>query len=168
MVKTNQTSLLYPDYVTSSVLALQADELKKVGITHIALDVDETIVPKNHNDLTPEYIAFLQGLEKTGFQLLIVSNSGRDLRKITQHFNAVLVPPTSFAFKPFKKYFSMVITAAGTDAQHIAMVGDKVLNDIIGANHAGLKTILVEPYARRQKIYNRIYLTRALRLQTRS
>lgn len=163
MIRTNQTLSIFPDYVSVSVLDLKTDELKNAGITHLALDIDETVVPKNHNQISKEYIHFLQLLEAQGFQLLIASNSRRNLSTIMQDIDAQLIVPSQTSFKPLKSYFSKVIEAAQTGSSHIAMIGDKIINDVVGANRAGLKTILVEPYARQQKFYNRLYLWLVLR-----
>ncbi|MBP9738879.1 YqeG family HAD IIIA-type phosphatase [Candidatus Saccharibacteria bacterium] len=166
MRRTHQTSILYPDYIATSVLEIRPAELKKAGITHLVLDIDETIVPKRHNELANHYISFLEDLEKMGFVLLIGSNTNRDVTNIIKHFNAQVVKPTTLSFKPLRRYYKRVIAAAGTDAKHIAMVGDKILNDIIGGNNAGLLTIMVEPYARQQKIHHRFYFRYALRNTT--
>lgn len=161
MKKTVRKSSLYPDYITSSVLKIKADELSAAGITHLVFDIDETVVPKRYNQLTPEYILFLQGLEKKGFKILIGSNTKRDLSEITQHLNTVVVRPGGLSFKPFKSYFKKVIKQAGVKPEHIAMVGDRILNDIVGGNRAGLTTILVEPYARRQTSFHHWYISRS-------
>jgi HAD superfamily phosphatase (TIGR01668 family) len=163
MIKTNRKSILYPDYIAKSVLELRPEELKNAGITHLALDVDETLVPRAYNKLAKNYIAFLESLEKKGFVLMIGSNSRRDFGEIVRHFNAQIVKPTPTSFKPFKSYFKKIIKAAGTDPKHVAMVGDKWVNDVIGANRAGLNTILVEPYARRQRWHHKLYFRRALK-----
>jgi HAD superfamily phosphatase (TIGR01668 family) len=163
VIKTNQKSILYPDYVAASVLELKADELKKAGITHLAFDIDETVVPKKHHKLDKKYTDFIKQLTDRGFTILIASNSTRDLSKFVKDMRAVLVPVDRLTYKPFKKYFERVVQFAKTDRKHIAMVGDKIINDIIGANRAGLTTILVEPYARRQKKHIKYYFDRALR-----
>lgn len=163
MQKVKRTKLWLPNYVASSVLELKASELKRLGVTHLVFDIDETVVPKAYNELTEEYIAFLQGLEKQGFVILIGSNSKRDLGKIAQHLDTVVVRPTRSAFKPLKRYFKKVVAEAGVKPEKIAMIGDRVLNDIVGGNRAGLKTILVEPYARRQRWLDRLYLKQCFR-----
>jgi len=163
MKKTNLKSIFYPDYIASSVLEIDVRELQKIGITHLVFDIDETVVPKKHNELTPEYIDFLQHLEKKEFILLIGSNSRRDLSEITQHLKSQVVKPSHLSFKPLKNYYQKIIDSTGTTPDRIAMVGDKLLNDVIGANYAGLTSILVEPYARQQKIRHRYYFKRALR-----
>lgn len=163
MKKTNCTTIFYPDYIARSVLEIKPTELEAAGITHLVFDIDETIVPRNHNELSGEYVTFLQGLEEQGFTLLIGSNSRRDIRNITKHLNAEIVVPTRFSFKPFTHYFHRVILTAKTDARSIAMVGDKVLNDIVGGNVADLTTILVEPYAQKRGFFYHAYLRHALK-----
>ncbi len=163
MKKTNRQSSFYPDYIAGTVLEIRADELISLGITHVAFDIDETVVPSGYHTLTAPYVSFLGSLEKNGLKLLIASNSSRDLSNITQHFNAVVIKPSIFSFKPFRHYYHRVIKASGTDAGHIAMVGDKLLNDVIGAKHAGLLTILVAPFVRRQKFHHKYYFRLALR-----
>ena len=59
MKKTNLKSIFYPDYIAGSVLEIDVDELQRTGITHLVFDIDETVVPKNHNELTAEYIDLL-------------------------------------------------------------------------------------------------------------
>ena len=163
MKKTNLKSIFYPDYIAASVLEISIEELQKINITHLVFDIDEPVVPKRHNKLTDEYIEFLQHLEEKEFILLIGSNTRRDLSEITQHIKSRVVKPSHLSFKPLKKYYQKIIDATGTTPDHIAMVGDKLLNDVIGANYAGLTSILVEPYARQQKIHHRVYFKRALR-----
>jgi HAD superfamily hydrolase (TIGR01458 family) len=45
--------------------------------------------------------------------------------------------------KPEAAYFDAAVEALGRDRDHIAMVGDDVLNDVLGAKAAGLRGILV-------------------------
>lgn len=161
MKKTKRQSIWYPNYIAASVLELKAIQLKQIGITHLIFDIDETVVPKAHNHLTEEYIQFLQGLEKQGFKILIGSNTRRDLTEITKHLDTVVVRPHHLSFKPFKHFFKKAVRIAGVDKKQVAMVGDRILNDVIGANNAGLTTILVEPYARQQTSFHRWYNRRA-------
>lgn len=163
MKRTNRESIFYPNYISRSVLDLKTDDLKDAGITHLVFDIDETIVPRNHNELSDKYVRFLQSLEKQGFTLLIGSNSRRDISNITKHMNAEIVRPTRFSFKPLTHYFRKVISAARTDSSCIAMIGDKILNDVIGGNLAGLTTILVEPYVQKRGFFHKNYLKASLR-----
>jgi len=47
--------------------------------------------------------------------------------------------------KPTRKYYESLSALLGVKSQQIAMVGDKLLQDIYGANRVGMVSILVEP-----------------------
>lgn len=158
MIKTNRDNNLYPDFVASSVLGISASELLDLSITHLVLDVDDTIVPRKGNMLSPKYMSHLRSLEQAGITLLIGSNSRRDMTSITADLDAILVPPSRHSFKPLKSYYRAIIVAARTSPDHIAMAGDRIMNDVIGANLTGLTSILVEPYARKLRFLDRWYL----------
>jgi predicted HAD superfamily phosphohydrolase YqeG len=43
------------------------------------------------------------------------------------------------------------------------MIGDRIINDIVGANRAGIKTVLVDAISRPQGRLHRFYLSRVLK-----
>lgn len=160
-VEKSKTSILYPDYIAKTVLELKPKVLKSIGVEYLVFDIDETLVPNRKNNLTEEYAIFLKSLEKTGFKILIGSNSRRDFSNITKHLKlAPVVKPGKFAFKPLKGYYARVINTAKVDSSKIAMIGDRVLNDVVGGNISGLTTILVEPYVQKRGWFYRYYLKR--------
>ena len=79
------------------------------------------------------------------------------MRSRYRHTNAPVIQATQPILSADK------ITMAGAQPVHIAMVGDRLLNDVVGANRAGLTTILVNPYARKQQFHHHYYLRRAVR-----
>lgn len=96
-----------------------------------------------------------------GFKIIIGSNSRRDFSNITKHLKVVeVVKPGKFSFKPLKGYYTRVINTTKVDKSQIAMIGDRILNDIVGGNVSGLTTILVEPYVQRRGIFHRSYIKR--------
>lgn len=168
MIRTNQTSIWYPDYLATSALDIKLEELQAAGITHLVFDIDETLVPRRGNELTPEYTSYLRLIEQGGISILFGSNTRRDISSITQTVNARVVRPTKLKFKPRKAYFRSVIKTCGVGASQIAMVGDRIVNDIIGANRAGLVTILVVPFARKPYLLNKLYAHRLSKLMEES
>lgn len=160
MKKVEKHSILYPDYIAKSVLELKPSDLKKIGVKYLVFDIDETLVPNRKNSITDEYAKFLRSLEKAGFKILIGSNSRRDFSNITKHFNTRVVKPGKFAFKPLKGYYSRIVDAAKVDAHEIAMVGDRILNDVIGGNISKFTTILVEPYIQKRGKIHKAYIKR--------
>lgn len=105
MLKTNQSSIFYPDYVIDTILELDPNRLKALRISHIAFDIDETLVPRHHDVLPDEYRRHLQAIADHGIGIFIASNTSRDLDSITKHIQAQLIKPSKLTFKPRRAYF---------------------------------------------------------------
>lgn len=161
MKRVENRSILSPDYIARSVLDIEPNTLKKAGIKFLVFDIDETLVPNRKNKLTEEYADFLRSLEEVGFHIIIGSNSRRDFSNITKHLKgASVVKPSKLAFKPLRGYYSKVISTTKVDPTQIAMIGDRIINDIIGGNISGLTTILVEPYVQKRGKIHKNYVRR--------
>lgn len=158
MIKIIRANKLYPNYVADSVLQIKIDELVGLGISHIVFDVDETLLQKGGNELPHKYIEHVHQMREMGIKILIGSNSSRDLSKLAGEIGAVVIKPSTFHFKPLKRFYSKIVKGAGVHPDNIAMVGDRVLNDIWAANEAGLTTILVKPYKRKPGPFLHFYL----------
>src|SRR5271166_3993854 len=100
MVKLEKRSKLYPGFIADSVLDISIAELKRAGITHLVLDVDETLVPMRQHQLTDDYVRHLNELQEAGIVILIGSNSLRDLSAIADPIGANVVLPGRIVFKP--------------------------------------------------------------------
>ena len=79
MMQVTLNSPYYPDYTAGSVLDIDYDILLHSGITHIVFDLDDTLVRRSHDDISPEYIALVQSLADKGFRILIGTNTRRNL-----------------------------------------------------------------------------------------
>lgn len=163
MKKINRPHKFYPNYIAESVLDISAKELKAIGCTHLVFDVDETITPRRHDVLTKKVIDHINKLEKSGVVVMIGSNTPRDLSTVSKPINAKVVFPSRTVFKPLKSYYKRVIKEAGVPKTQVVMVGDRIMNDILGANHAGLTTIQVKPFKRKQGPILKRYIKHALK-----
>jgi len=155
--------IIYPDFLVTSILDINTDLLRAYGITHLIFDIDETLVPKQGSQLSEEFERHLIKLRKAGISLYIGSNSRRDLSSIADVIGAKVIAPTLYSFKPLKSYYQTMIMETGVEAKYIAMVGDKIINDVIGANYAGLTTFLVDAIKRRPSCLHRKYIKFAQR-----
>ena len=158
MIKIIRPNKLYPNYVADSVLQIRIDELMELGISHIVFDVDGTLLQKGGSELPHKYIEHVHQMRERGIKILIGSNSSRDLSVLAEEIGAVVVKPSTFHFKPLRRFYGKVVREAGVPADKIAMVGDRVMNDIWAANEAGITTILVKPYKRKPGPFLGIYL----------
>ncbi len=156
-VVTSNSSLL-PDYLVDSVLSLTPKLFKDLGITHLIFDIDETLVPKRGMVLTDKYRKHIVNLRKSGLKIYIGSNAWRDLSPIAKSIGATVVRPTKFSFKPFQSYFRRITKTMNASPKHAAMIGDRILNDVIGANRAGFTTFLVDAIQRRPVWWHKYYI----------
>jgi predicted HAD superfamily phosphohydrolase YqeG len=77
-------------------------------------------------------------------KIVLATNSRRDLTNIaSQLTNFEIVQPLKHAPKPARAFYRQVIKASSYEPEQIAMVGDRYIQDIAGAKHAGLVTILL-------------------------
>ncbi|MCI2058177.1 MAG: YqeG family HAD IIIA-type phosphatase [Oscillibacter sp.] len=120
------------------------DFLKKRGITLLLSDLDFTLAAKktrHPDDAVKRWIADLRG---SGVTLMIVSNN-RSGRRVTDFCAELGVPYQGHAGKPGTRGLRQAMERAGTAPAHTAMLGDKLLTDVLAANRAGVLALMVEP-----------------------
>jgi HAD superfamily phosphatase (TIGR01668 family) len=135
-------SWLQPDYYYSSLFAVDLGALEGLGIEGIVIDLDNTILPRDTNELESrahEWVA-----EATGrFEVMIVSNNTHAYPK---EIAAQLgLPILTHALKPMPRAFLAAMRRMGTTKATTAVIGDQLFTDVIGGNIAGATTVLVDP-----------------------
>ncbi len=155
-------SIFYPNYLVASLLDISAEELLAKKVTHVIFDLDETLMPKRGSKLSTKYLLHLKYLQQTGLVVCIGSNTRRDISDITQSIGVVAVQPFRLSFKPRRNFYYRIIAKLKVRPEQIAMVGDRIIQDVVGANRAGLTTILVDAMTRPQGVIHRRYLSAVL------
>lgn len=141
---------------------LQANPTIKLVI----LDYDDTLAGF-HQELTSDVIATFRILQDLKIKLIILSNSSIDrnakLKQYLAKFNIEVAPPGS---KPNPDNYMSIMQAEQTKPTAVAVIGDRILTDLLGAYLAGISTrILVAPFtsytlgARLLPLYLRIIRT---------
>ena len=114
------------------------------GVCLVLADLDNTLAPYKVTQPSAEVVAWKEALEANGIQLFLLSNSRRPGR--AQKFAEQLgVPYQGCAGKPSTKGLEAAMARAGADRAHTAMLGDKLLTDMLAANRAGVLALMVEP-----------------------
>jgi HAD superfamily phosphatase (TIGR01668 family) len=149
-----------PHRMVDSVTHVLPAELKARGIEGIILDLDNTLVLWQKEEMTEEVIAWLSALQAEGFKLCILSNS--ILSKRSERIAARLgCPNVRRAGKPRPSGFHRAMQAMGTHSATTAIIGDQMFTDIWGGNRLGLYTIMVKPIHPHEFAYTR-YVSRPL------
>ncbi|MFZ5633934.1 MAG: YqeG family HAD IIIA-type phosphatase [Bacillota bacterium] len=135
--------LLYPKMYVPSVTHIDPDDLHARGIRCVLFDLDNTVVPRDKNDLPPEVAGWIKRLREKGIKVCVVSNNGPD--RIRRVDGMEDIPSVCRAVKPFKHPFRKAMKMLGATVGETAVVGDQIFTDILGGNRLGLYTILVVP-----------------------
>lgn len=83
-------------------------------------------------------------LKQNNIKLYIVSNSNHK-EKIERVAKMLEIPYIYFAKKPFKSGLNKAKQEMNLPSEQIAVVGDQIFTDIIGANRTKMFPILVKP-----------------------
>ena len=134
--------LLFPTYKTKAVTDITPQLLQARGITLLMLDFDNTIVPYTTNEPTEKMAAWLKGMAESSIELCVVSNSKRDRVKV--FCESYGLDCITHAKKPFQKGIRECLNKYNLPASRCALAGDQIYTDVLGANCAGVHSILVE------------------------
>ena len=133
---------LLPTVIVDSLTEVTPELLHSMGVKLLMLDFDNTIVPYTTNDPTPEMETWLRTMAAGEIPICVVSNSKRDRVKI---FCAKYgIDCITHAKKPFHKGIHECLAKYGIPASEAALVGDQIYTDTLGANSAGVTSILVK------------------------
>jgi HAD superfamily phosphatase (TIGR01668 family) len=141
-------SAILPDYVADSILDIPISVLLERNIKHMILDVDGTLVPQGGEQLEPALIRYLKRVRQAGIELSIGSNRRRNITGIANSISAEVITRRWWSYKPLKVFYTAILAKSRAAPQSTVMIGDHILNDIIGANRLGIVTILVSPIGR--------------------
>lgn len=135
---------LFPARLFSSYAEITPEVLRASGITLLLSDLDFTLAPKSCRRPSQELRDWIASLKEAGIQVMIVSNN-RSGRRVTEFCSDLGIPYQGHAGKPSAKGLEAAMARAKTSRTHTAMLGDKLLTDMLAANRAGVLALMVEP-----------------------
>ena len=132
-----------PNIIAEKLTDITPELLRSRNIRLLMLDFDNTIVPYTTTVPTEEMETWLKTMnELPDIQLCIVSNSHNDrVPKFCRERNMAVI---THAKKPFPKGIHECLAKYGIPASQAALVGDQIFTDTLGANNAGVTSILVK------------------------
>lgn len=135
---------LVPDRVMDRYADLTPAYLNEKGITLLLSDLDFTLAAKSTRQPDQPLRDWIKRLREAGIDFMIVSNN-RSGRRVTEFCADLDVPYQGHAGKPSTRGLEAAMERAGADRAHTAMLGDKLLTDMLAANRAGVLALMVEP-----------------------
>ena len=155
-------AIFQPTRILDKAALITPELLRSMKIRALLLDVDNTLAHHNHPDPLPGIPGWLDAMKAAGIPMLILSNAVH--RRVKPFSDTLGLGFISMALKPLPVGYRRAKKALGLPARQIAMVGDQVYTDILGANLCGMQTILVIPAQTEDKMAFRIrrYLERGV------
>ncbi|MBE3596576.1 MAG: YqeG family HAD IIIA-type phosphatase [Hydrogenibacillus sp.] len=135
--------LFKPERVVDSFFVLEAGDLAQQGIRGLIVDLDNTLVPWNSEEESPEVAEHLNRLLDAGLRIVIASNNRSP--RVGRIAGRLGVRHVSFARKPLPIGLRRALSIIDLPKTEVAVVGDQLLTDVLGGNLLGLRTILVRP-----------------------
>lgn len=137
---------LIPSTVVGSIYDLDPGTLYRRGVRLVLADLDNTLTPYEISSPSPALFQWKEALAEEGIALYVVSNSRKSHR--CPNFCAELgIPFVRHAGKPGTKGFLTALRETDIPPEQAIMVGDQIFTDILGANRAGISSVLVHPLA---------------------
>lgn len=131
-----------PKVIFREITDLMPEYFEQRGIRLLMLDFDNTLLPYTVNTPTQRLLDWIETFRESSVQLCIVSNSKKPrVRVFSKQYG---VDAIQGAKKPFSKGIKACLKQYGIEKKHAALVGDQIYTDVLGANCAGVYSVLVK------------------------
>lgn len=138
-------NIFTPDYYIDNYRSLNVQKLLDRGIKVLVCDIDNTLVAHDQPHPDDDVKQFITNIKKSGIRVVLLSNNVKErVFTFAKDLDVVSYP---FARKPLKVSYVKMMKECGCNASEIAVLGDQLLTDMLGANRFGLYTILTNPVA---------------------
>ncbi|MDA0821178.1 MAG: HAD family hydrolase [Proteobacteria bacterium] len=101
-------------------------------------------------EIKPDCIETLAALKAQGLYLSIVSNIDDDMleplvarEQLDRYLDHWTSSEAAQSCKPDRRFFDVALEKSGLEANQVLFVGDSPEHDIVGANNAGMRTVLI-------------------------
>jgi HAD superfamily phosphatase (TIGR01668 family) len=144
-------NIFRPDLCAAKVSEIDLSFLFEKGYRFALLDFDNTLAPDHATAPVPYSYEMIRKLKEAGFSLCLVSNAKSERSKrIAEMLD---IPCVSYANKPGTSGVLKAMDLIGAGKENTVMIGDQLFTDIAAGNRAGLYTIFVERYGKKEVFY---------------
>jgi putative phosphatase len=140
--------LVTPHLQLNSVLEVQPDMIRALGVEGLLLDLDCTLKDYYENSFRPEILAWVEQMRRIEVRMCLLTN-GKPQR-VEPLARQLGVGCVSFAAKPLARGVRLGVAKLGLDRTRVALIGDQIFADVLAGRLAGVFTILVRPTTHRE------------------
>lgn len=148
-----------PKLIVKSIYEIDFAALKARGFKGLILDIDDTLIPREINDVYPRIFEWVVARKEEGFKICLTSNSRHPLR-VKYIGDTLGVPGLHLSFKPLPFAFWKSLEILKTRPEETIMIGDQLFMDILGANILNIYSIFID-HGKAEDFPPRIWMRRA-------
>jgi hypothetical protein len=135
---------LIPDRLYSRYDDLTPQELGRLGVRLLLCDLDYTLAPRRVEKPDNALRRWLDTCQEGGVTVMILSNN-RSPKRVDAFCGELGIRYVGHAGKPGTRGYRQAMALAGQPPERTAMLGDKLLTDVLGAKRSGVLALMVEP-----------------------
>ena len=135
---------LIPDHLYDRYTDLTPQVLERLGVELLLCDLDYTLAPRSVAEPDGTLHRWLEDCRAAGITVAILSNN-RSSRRVETFCRELGIWYVGHAGKPGTRGYRQAMDRAGIGTAHTAMLGDKLLTDVLGAKRSGVLALMVEP-----------------------
>lgn len=132
-----------PFALAENIFELEPSFYKSLGITHVLVDLDNTLDPYAVSEPTQRTLDWKNTMVEAGLEIVILSNNSG--KRVHHYANLLGVECRCFMKKPFSGPLKRFLVETGLKPNQVILVGDQIQTDVKAANGAGVRCILTEP-----------------------
>jgi len=142
-------SIFYPDLHLDSAYSVDYEGLFEKGYRGLIFDIDNTLV-EHGAPANEKAMALFERLKAIGYKCVLLSNNKEP--RVKSFNDQVQVQYIFKAGKPKPAGYRKAMEMIGCDESNTVFIGDQIFTDVMGANLAGIYTILTMPIDPKEEI----------------
>lgn len=146
---------LIPDRLYSRYTDLTPRALQELDVRLLLCDLDYTLAPRSVEKPEEELRAWLNACQDSGIIVMILSNN-RSSGRVNAFCGDLGISYVGHAGKPGTRGYRQAMEQAGQPPERTAMLGDKLLTDVLGAKRSGILALMVEPLGGPEGAWNHV------------
>lgn len=135
---------LIPDRMFGQYTDITGQMLRQWGVELLLCDLDYTLAPRSVPEPDEVLRAWLRDCQEAGVTVMILSNN-RSSSRVETFCSQLGIHYVGHAGKPSPRGYREAMELAGAVPARTAMLGDKLLTDVLGAKRSGVLALMVEP-----------------------
>ena len=135
---------LIPDRLYRRYTDLSPRLLHSLGVRLLLCDLDYTLAPRSVKKPDDTLREWIEDCRTAGITVMILSNN-RSRDRVETFCGELGIRYVGRAGKPRTRGYRQAMELAGETPEHTAMLGDKLLTDVLGARRSGVRALMVEP-----------------------